>query len=293
MSRAPVETPEAFVDEQIGFVEALLAREALDPAATESCAAQLDAIRRRHHDPTFRLAVIGEFSSGKSAFINALLEDDLLKTDIVVTTTVPTEVVAGERLELEPNFRNPGKIPRRLGPIPGEAVRDTLARLTTDPHAAAQLAAVRIRHPAAMLEEHLALIDTPGCNADEEHTSATLKVLAEQADACVVVLWSGQALPLTLSRFLQRDDVHPHLRHAVFVVTRMAAVAPDQQDELLESIRDRLRKTLELENPVVMPCSVGVVLDHLADPASVRPGDLAWVERFAALRREPRRARAP
>jgi hypothetical protein len=102
----------------------------------------------------------------------------------------------------------------------------------------------------------------------------------------VVVLRGGQALPLTLSRFLQRDDVRPLLRHAVFVVTRMAAVRPEQQDELLESIRETLRSTLELDSPMVMPCSVGVVLDHLADPESVSAWDLPWVERFAALRRE-------
>jgi hypothetical protein len=90
-----------FVEDQMDFIERLLDREGLDPAVAESCAAQLAAIRRRHSDPILRLGVIGEFSSGKSAFINALLGDELLKTDLVVTTTVPTEVVAGERLELE------------------------------------------------------------------------------------------------------------------------------------------------------------------------------------------------
>jgi hypothetical protein len=289
---------QAFINEQVAFIEAVLARGSLDPAATASCTARLDAIRRRHGDPTFRLGVIGEFSSGKSSFINALLGDDLLKTDIVVTTTVATEVVAGERLELDLRFRDSARwlsadgdaaeIRRHVGSAAeGQDVRETLARLTTDPRATTHLSAVRIRHPAALLQDGVALIDTPGLNAAEEgHTDTTLSVLAERADACVIVLRSGQALPLTLSRFLKRDDVRPHLRHAVFVVTQMAAVPPRQQDELLERIRNGLRSTLGLESPVVMPCSVGVVLDHLADPESVRACDLPWVERFAALRRD-------
>jgi len=43
-----------------------------------------------------RLAVVGEFSSGKSTFINALLQKDLLPEGILPTTGVATYIQQGE-----------------------------------------------------------------------------------------------------------------------------------------------------------------------------------------------------
>jgi GTPase SAR1 family protein len=39
-------------------------------------------IRKRCADPNLYLAVIGEFSSGKSTFINALLRDDKIDREV-------------------------------------------------------------------------------------------------------------------------------------------------------------------------------------------------------------------
>ena len=41
---------------------------------------RLEQFRKRFEDDEFRIAVIGEFSSGKSTFINALIGRDLLRT---------------------------------------------------------------------------------------------------------------------------------------------------------------------------------------------------------------------
>ena len=38
----------------------------------------LEKLKNRVQDDTFRIAVVGEFSSGKSTFINAILGKDLL-----------------------------------------------------------------------------------------------------------------------------------------------------------------------------------------------------------------------
>ena len=42
----------------------------------------LDLIKKRLNDKTFRITVVGEFSSGKSTFINAMIGKDLLKHSI-------------------------------------------------------------------------------------------------------------------------------------------------------------------------------------------------------------------
>ena len=54
-----------------------------------------DIIKRlieRLTDRSFRIAVVGEFSSGKSTFLNALMGRDILKHGAVETTATITEI---------------------------------------------------------------------------------------------------------------------------------------------------------------------------------------------------------
>ena len=53
---------------------------------------ELVAIQKRFEDKSFKLAVVGEFSSGKSTFINALIGKDLLKHATLETTATITYI---------------------------------------------------------------------------------------------------------------------------------------------------------------------------------------------------------
>lgn len=53
---------------------------------------KLQEIKRRLDDPYFNLAIIGDFSSGKSSFINGIIHQDLLKTATLATTAIPTRI---------------------------------------------------------------------------------------------------------------------------------------------------------------------------------------------------------
>ena len=57
------------------------------------------------HAAAYRIAVIGEFKAGKSTLINLVfLKDNILFTDVMEATAVPTEIGYGEegRLEITP-----------------------------------------------------------------------------------------------------------------------------------------------------------------------------------------------
>ena len=53
----------------------------------------LNSFIERLTDKEFRIAVVGEFSSGKSTFINALLGKDILNHETTETTAVITRIV--------------------------------------------------------------------------------------------------------------------------------------------------------------------------------------------------------
>ena len=54
--------------------------------------AMLNKIKQRAKDPNLNVALIGDFSSGKSTFINAFIQKDLLKTAWIATTAIPTNI---------------------------------------------------------------------------------------------------------------------------------------------------------------------------------------------------------
>lgn len=55
-------------------------------ALNKSLQATLDNMLERLKTNTFRLAVVGEFSSGKSTFLNAIIGKDILKHGVQETT---------------------------------------------------------------------------------------------------------------------------------------------------------------------------------------------------------------
>ena len=70
-----------------------------------------EKIKIRTRDPNCYLAVIGEFSSGKSTLVNAFLKDNLLPTSVLVTTATETRIRTGNSLELTAFFHQEYKLP--------------------------------------------------------------------------------------------------------------------------------------------------------------------------------------
>ena len=63
-------------DEQLQFTQEALQKSEISVPLRVKIHEQIDRIRQRQQDPKLYLAVVGEFSSGKSTFINALLRDE-------------------------------------------------------------------------------------------------------------------------------------------------------------------------------------------------------------------------
>ncbi|MBR2589735.1 MAG: dynamin family protein, partial [Clostridia bacterium] len=53
---------------------------------------ELKELRERVENPELKIAIIGDFNTGKSTFINALLKDQTLSTAGIPTTVIPTYI---------------------------------------------------------------------------------------------------------------------------------------------------------------------------------------------------------
>ncbi|TPQ19604.1 dynamin family protein [Streptomyces sporangiiformans] len=186
---------------KVGRVESALRAhlgDALDPEITD----RLDSTSKALLHSSFRIMVFGDFSSGKSTLINALIKRELLPTKENPTTAFTTVLTHGER-EQAFLFRDL-EYPHRIRPETvginefREAVElqfDADDILRDSPYVMGEL-----RAPLPMLADGVELIDSAGTNENPARERVTLHFLP-QADAVIFV---------TLARgsFKDREQSH-------------------------------------------------------------------------------------
>lgn len=120
-----------------------------------------------------QIAIIGQFSSGKSTFLNALLGQDILPTGITPITSRVCKICYGEDYILEILYKDGKKMLQNV---------EFLHKLTRDN--SKNIDYFCLYAPIALLKE-INFLDTPGFNSQNlEDTQATLKVL-EQVDGII------------------------------------------------------------------------------------------------------------
>jgi len=136
-------------------------------------------------NPNVTIAFIGEFNSGKSSLINALLGNDLLPTDIFQTTATINRVTYGpiERLEI---IGHNDEVIARYDNI------SQLKEFNADKGDFKNIKWIKLFSPS--LKEGLELIDTPGFNDPDPIRDKTFLSILPTADAIVLVGDVNQAL---------------------------------------------------------------------------------------------------
>ncbi len=239
---------------------------AVAPAGYADIADRLEAEADNLAEGTYKIAVVGEFKAGKSTLINRVfLKDDILFTDIMEATAVPTEIRYGPDRLLE-------VVPQRTAAqetehpfTEGRLVRETLTGEEGEPlripdpspeeiraHTAAETserrselsartARVRIHWPAENLAG-LTLIDTPGINSVNEAVLATTYGIIPEADVVLFVTTARQLSNME-TEFLSGRVFGEGLGRVLVVVTYdpNAGILPDPRKEnLLANIRAQL-----------------------------------------------------
>jgi GTPase SAR1 family protein len=254
------------VEQHVDWARAAISSLVLPVAVRRRLKAQADEIEGRIHDPELRIAVFGEFSSGKSTLINAIVRNRLLPSSALVTTRAVTVLRHDERGAAIRAQIGEGRwvtwpsaaferwagrhLPHR-DDVPSQA--DYLVRLLTTAELAGRLRSLEVKLSEPMLGGGIALIDTPGFNvADREHRELA-KDAARRADLALIVTPGIAPISMTLADFVV-GALHNHIDRCAFVVTKMDLVEPQERDEVLDTIRVRLRK-LGLDGLRMIPCA--------------------------------------
>ena len=260
----------------------------------------LEDIERRKKDPCLNVALIGDFSSGKSTFINSFIQKELLKTAWLATTAVPTHIMyhdGATKIFVEctdhvcyqvDKEKERELLEKRLGISLPREEKSLIAALSTDNRFSEDIKLIRIWTQGSVNFKDICIIDTPGVNpgaADtKKHVEMTREVLRKYADATIVLFQSTMVYTHSFEMFLKENASH-FMNDAVFIITMMDLKEQEERDELTEYVRNRLKEAFSLENPRVYGCSAkyaSVISRGISD----EEGYDLWKQEFDILREE-------
>lgn len=291
------------VAEHLAFSRDLVRKHVTSNARKQAFENRINAIEARARDRRLHLAVIGEFSSGKSTFINALLRQRLLKAACVATTASAAYIEPGQEFSVTTTFTDDTKIKstntscsnllRRLGKIksklsPKATLSELLDLLTSDQAVANTVKRIDIVVPSEHLSEDIVIIDTPGINAGacgaENHAQITRQVLEEIADCAIVLVPSSSAMTDTLINFLSQN-VKSFLHRCVFVLTAMDQQDQKDRPELVKMVRLKIGEKLKLPDALILESSAITAIPVKTIPTSMMSEEtwIYWQNQFVEI----------
>ena len=248
------------------YINDILEKYAWENKRKKQIQESLNSIVSRYNDPNFYLCVIGEFSSGKSTLINALLREDILSTSTIqATTCAPTLIKAGDSKKITVYLQDGKKLSYPGMKKKWESMGITwdtgenayyriLEQVTSIEDVASSIQYVQFEHDAELLKKGLVILDTPGANAlNQRHGEAASWALKEIADAAIVLTSAEQPVSSYLSDFLLKH-IPDELHRCLFVITKLDLIKDRAQRKALhDTVRARIKSSLELSSPQVLP----------------------------------------
>ncbi len=172
----------------------------------------------------FLLVIAGEFNSGKSSFINALLGERVLPEGVTPTT---------DRINL-----------LRHGPVVGEQSLEAYLLERT--------------HPAELLRE-ITVVDTPGTNAIIRRHEELTRDFVPRSDLVLFVTSADR--PFTESERTFLEQIREWGKKIVFVINKVDILArPEERDQVIAYVRENAT-TLLGEEPRTFPVSARMALE--------------------------------
>ncbi len=201
----------------------------------EGNVSSIDGVLKRLAEDTFNVAIVGEFKRGKSTLINALLEKDVLPTDVIPTTATLNKVTYSVTPFVRIEY-NDG----RTEDIDIEKLSEYVTKLTPESTKIAQsIKIATVYYPVNYCKNGVTIIDTPGLNDEDSMTQVTLSVLP-QADAAIMVMMAGSPFSQYECDFLENKIIASDLGRVLFVVTGIDLYDEDDGQKILNLIKKRI-----------------------------------------------------
>jgi len=195
----------------------------------------------------FLLVVVGEFNAGKSAFINALLGQNVLKEGVTPTTTQINVLHFGDTIE----------------------TRIQNANLHF------------LYFPNPLLQE-ISIVDTPGTNAVvREHEQITTEFIPRSD---LVLFVTSADRPFTESENIFLHRIHDWGKKVVFIINKIDIIeSKDELEQITQYVSENAYNSLNI-HPEIFPVSARLALRaKMGEPALWEPSQFEALENFIRI----------
>ena len=220
-------------------------------------------------DQPLLVTVMGEFSSGKSSFVNAFIGAEVAPTGITPTTATINVVRYGRE--------RGGRIHALDGTTLELGWDPMMAHLRAlTPDAARAIDRVEILVPLPQLEK-INIVDTPGLNSIQPEHEATARAFIAKADAVVWVFTAAQGGKASEKKALR--SIRDEGKRVLGVLNKADQLSTDERTEVITFIATELGELVE----AIVPVSSREALAWKLAPATSNDHDGNWTALQTAL----------
>ena len=194
---------------------------------------QIQVLKDKHNNKNCNLGIIGESSAGKSSFINSVLGESLLESDVLLNTTISNTIITyGKKKKVKISKKNGDEL------FFENDIKDIITKYTSDLSLSSDVDTITIYYPSKFLKKGINIVDTPGISGIEKFNKSTessqKKETSEAAkldnttetaikdilDSVLVLTPTTQSFSFGLKVFIDRF-VYDNIDNCLFVLTKL------------------------------------------------------------------------
>lgn len=238
---------------------------------------QINIVNTRLVEDVFHLVIVGEFSRGKSTFVNALLRKKLFPAFKNPTTAIISKVVYGKTPQFQIYYKD-NPTPEHLteenfkkliaSAEPDESDENSVKAFIKDQEFFASIDHAEISYPLEFCKNGVEIVDTPGTNDLNAGRIEITYGYLNRADAVVLLLSATQPLSMSESKFLRERILGNQINDIFFVISHkddLDSVDEEQRviDFVTQNLKKILPKSVNLQNRIFLVSGLGAVLYHM------------------------------
>lgn len=234
-------------------------------------------IRRRKNDP-FTIVVAGDFKRGKSAFINALLGEQIVTSDVTTETVTLNHLSYGPESTLA--VLSAGKRMRLLADEIKKNKLEALMKQCDEP-----ITKLELKRPCELLKD-ITIIDTPGMGDALKRFDEMVEQCILQADAVIYIYSVLSPLSNTEQLFL-KSAILPQKFTSLFLVGNWGDSLESAEELLdMEAFLEERVKNIFPEGEVYVISSLDELCRELGKTRPNYRTSKLLEERFEKLRKD-------
>lgn len=188
-----------------------------------------------------KVPFVGDFSSGKSTLLNAMMGVDLLPTNILPQTAVSYELYYSEQERLDIFEED-----KLIGTEPLSTIKEL--KLSPKNHVVVYINNDFIKH---YNDRHIVLVDMPGIDSGiEAHNNAILQYI--QDGNCFVLVTEAESGTLRNSTISFIDEIRKYNTPLYIVVSKCDKKPADELEGIKQTITETAKRITKEEIPVVL-----------------------------------------